>query len=198
MVALDVMETRRAGAAECRRCSCRLPLDGEHVFLMGFGWFLHRPAPGAGLQGAAFPHFSRSPKRLQIRGVSGKAPCPVNNRFPEAGRLISFQESKSRWSEVPSKLRNPVLEGHYVSIAALQPAGSTVCPLHLQLFFDLFCSHPAQRWSVQCALYFFGGEQDIGLNPHLFPLAAPRWTNRAQKRKMFARVCSAIEGLLLS
>lgn len=173
MVALAVMETRQAGAAEHQLCNCSLPQDRKHVFSNAF-WLVPSTASAWAVK-SAFPNFSRSPRRLQILSISESANCPVNNRFPEAGRLISFRESKSRWSEIPSKLRKTCfkrllcLNGSFAS----QPTGSTVCRLHRHLFFKLFASHLDPMWSALSAFHFRGG--GAGHQPKamcLFPFSA--------------------------
>lgn len=130
MVALDVMEKHQAGAAEHQHCDC-----GLTRFPMDFGWFLQLCAGWKSL-----PPISDGAQRG----------CKFN-RFPEAGRLISFAESKSRCSEIPSKLRKPVLKGQYVSTAILHPIPLEALSLHP--IFKLFCSCLDQTRSVQpCVL----------------------------------------------
>lgn len=143
---------------------------------------------------------SPSPRRLQILGISENANCPVNNRLPQAGRMISFLESKSRWSEIPSKLRKPVLKGRYVSIAVLCPspleALSAVCT---SIYFLSCSSLLAPVRSVPSAFRFGGGAAGHQLkSTSLFPLSVvgELWSQEREDARaslLSYRVCSCQE-----
>lgn len=81
-------------------------------------WLLFPAATAPGGK-SAFPPFQPKPRSLRRLQIPSIAELPCSHGFPEAGRLISFQEPESRWSEIPSKLPEPVRKGHYVSIAVL-------------------------------------------------------------------------------
>lgn len=91
----------------------------------------------------AFPTFNPNPGARGGCKFLAVADLPCSHGFPEAGRLISFQEPGSRWSEIPSKLPEPVGKGHYVSIAVLHPG-----QLLRHLFPELFqAAHAEPVWS---------------------------------------------------
>lgn len=123
-------------------------------------WLLPLAATAPGGK-SAFPPFQPKPRSLRRLQIPSIAELPCSHGFPEAGRLISFQEPESRWSEIPSKLPEPVGKGHYVSIAVLHwkqclPAAPT----------PLFQAVPCSAWS---GLADFGGRIKIpGFIPIFF------------------------------
>lgn len=148
---------------------------------------------------SSFPHFIQSPRRLQILSISESVNCPVNNRFPQAGRLISFQESKSRWSEIPSKLRKPVLKGHYVSTAVLHPspleALSAACTV---IYFQAVRPSPRPDVvSAVCFLFWWRGSQASAKSRMFIPTFCSGQAMEPRNGRCLSLLFE-IQGLLLS